>query len=201
MVRNGCYTTGLQDHGQDSDPAIPPIGATESLEEARSRVCAQCRAAGAPLIANLPGHQGGAPEGWPPLATRAPALTLLAGARMVVRGDAMRGGADVARRAKGRQPAPSRARFPSDGDLIRAGAAPCCGQRSQVRRSPRSAACPPRRAQRALEVVCRASPHRPAYACPRLRLSSLDSIIGLVRGDGQRRSAFCNGLAGPACFY
>jgi hypothetical protein len=70
------------DSGQRAEPAIPPIGADESsarlVVQGPERI-AKRRARGRALDHDLARLQNQAPEGWPPLAAHASALTPAAG--------------------------------------------------------------------------------------------------------------------------
>ena len=109
--------------GECSDLAIPPMGAPESLRrsgpEAR-RDRAPTRAQRAILTVSPQGFRMRAPEGWPGLASRALPLTLRRAAHTVGCGGRVRDGADVARRAKGRQPTPGASQSPG-GQLAEGG--------------------------------------------------------------------------------
>src|SRR5262249_6150857 len=100
-----------------------------------------------------------------PLAARAPPLTLRRAARAVGRGVELRDGADVARRAKGRQPAHGASRPP--GGQPAAGG--CCAVPASALELRGASACtvasPARRAPRALddvEKVLTSNPANPA---------------------------------------
>jgi hypothetical protein len=115
--RAGAVATGISYRGsQRSEDAIPPTGAPESLRAQRSRGPKGWRShasAASALDREHAGLQNAGAGGMAPLLQhRAPPLTLRRVVRTVGRGGEVRVGADVARRAKGRQPAPGASRSP-----------------------------------------------------------------------------------------
>jgi hypothetical protein len=126
------------------------------------RLRQQATRRGRALARDLARLQDRAPEGWPRLQSRAPPMTLRRTARAVGRGGECASAPTWPEGAKGRQPAPGAPRSPpwrpaSYGRMLRRRTVSAAVARRFRMNGGQSLA---RRAERALEVVCRASPHR-----------------------------------------